>query len=63
MQAKTIPHTANIEITINNVRLMRDGRILRNVRSTGGLFPPNRKRMRKKIRVDYIEGLLLLSTG
>lgn len=38
--AKIIPQTAKMEMTTKSVRLILEGRILRNVRSTGGLFPP-----------------------
>lgn len=38
---------ANTEITINNVILIRDGFITTVLRSTGGLFPPEKKENRK----------------
>lgn len=43
-QAKMMPQTAKIEITTNNVNDTLEGRILLNVRSTGGEFPPEKNR-------------------
>jgi hypothetical protein len=47
-QARTIPHTAKMEITTNRVSETRDGWISRNVRSTGGAFPPEEQKTKQE---------------
>ena len=39
-QARRMPHTAKMEMTTKRVRETRDGRMRRNVLSTGGELPP-----------------------
>ena len=43
---------ANTEITINNVILIRDGFITTVLRSTGGLFPPEKKRKQENKKLN-----------